>query len=69
MFVSDYLGIRISSDNIVEDVIKGLDKQDLMPGMIVEKPHTKLKDGGFNEYFRFRKGYTGSVKCLTFLAR
>ena len=51
LFISDYLGTRISSENIVEDVIKGLDKQNLMPRMIAEKLHTKLKGEGLNEYF------------------
>lgn len=51
LFISDYLGTRISSENIVEDVIKGLDKQNLMPKMIAEKLHTKLKGEGLNEYF------------------
>ena len=51
LFISDYLGTRISSDNIVEDVIKGLDKQNLMPRMIAEKLHTKLKGEELNEYF------------------
>ena len=51
LFVSDYLGTRISSENIVEDIIKGLDKQNLMPRMIAEKLHTKLKGEGLNEYF------------------
>lgn len=51
LFISDYLGARVSSENIVEDVIKGLDKQNLMPRMIAEKLHTKLKSEGLNEYF------------------
>ena len=41
----------ISNENIVEDVIKGPDKQNLMPRMIVEKLHTKLKGEELKEYF------------------
>jgi len=43
--------IFILSENIVEDVFKELDKQNLMPRMIVEKFHTKLKGERLNEYF------------------
>lgn len=51
LFIADYLGSRISSKDIVEDVIKGLDKQDIEPRMIMEKLHTKIKRKGLNEYF------------------
>lgn len=51
LFISDYLGTCISSENIVEDVIKGLDKQNLMPRMIAAKLHKKIKGEGLNEYF------------------
>ncbi len=51
LFISDYLGTHISRENIVEDVIKGLDKQNLVPRIIIEKLHTKLAEEGLNEYF------------------
>lgn len=51
LFISDYLGARISSDSIVEGIFKELDKQNLTPRTIAEKLHTKLKGEGLNEYF------------------
>lgn len=51
LFISDYLGARISSDSIVEGIFNELDKQNLTPRTIAEKLHTKLKGEGLNEYF------------------
>lgn len=48
LFISDYLGARISSDSIVEGIFKELDKQNLTPRTIAEKLHTKLKGEGLN---------------------
>lgn len=51
LFIADYLGSSIWSKDIIEDVIKDLDMQNLMPRMIAEKLHTKIKGESFNEYF------------------
>ena len=40
LFISDYLGARISSESIVEGIFKELDKQNLTPRTIAEKLHT-----------------------------
>ena len=54
LFISDYLG-RISSESIVEGIFKELDKQNIMPKMIVEKLHKKLKSEKLKEYFLILK--------------
>ena len=51
LFIADYLGSNISSKDIIEDVIKDLDKQNLVPRMIAEKLHTRIKGENFTEYF------------------
>lgn len=55
LFISDYLGTCISSKNIVEDVIKGLDKQNLMPRMIAGKLHKNKRVKGLMNIFSILK--------------
>ena len=51
LFINDYLGNHASNEYIIEDIIRELDHQCLMPRLIAGKLHNRLKDEGFAEYF------------------
>lgn len=51
LLVNDYLGNSFSELNVVEDIFDGISKENIMPRILIENLHSKLKGKGIDEYF------------------
>ncbi len=51
LLISDYLGETFSKQDVIEDIIKGIGKENITPRIIAEKISGKLKGKKFDKYF------------------